>query len=47
MKYILLLITCVIFLVFSCNNSSNNQIESEVGLWPEIEPFKTELYHEK
>ncbi len=41
MKYIHLLITFIIFLVFSCTNSSKNQIENEVSLWPEIEPFQS------
>jgi proline iminopeptidase len=42
MQNFLLLITCVIFLIFSCNDSSNNQIEDEVRLWPEIKPFKAD-----
>lgn len=43
MKYNLLLILYFTFLTFSCNNnSSNNEIENEVSLWPEIEPFKTD-----
>jgi proline iminopeptidase len=42
MKTVLLLIPFIIILIISCNNSSNDQLENEISLWPEIEPFQTD-----